>query len=121
MKGCKYSNEDIMQGLIASGSVSAAAKAMGISRQTIFERLKIPEFKEEYEKRRAELLETAVNNLKSAIIEAVETQREIMNNKENAVSSRSSAADSILRHTLRYIEMQEIEARLSALEERIKE
>lgn len=54
--------------------------------------------------------------MKAQLKGAVGTLTEVMNDKESPATVRVSAADSLLRHAVRYIEVAEIESRISKLE-----
>ena len=112
------SNEKIMSALIATGSVRAAAKAACISETTIRARLNDPDFRKEYETAKGAILAEACDSLAARLTHAVEVLVDVLDNTENAATVRVSAADSLLRHGLRYIEMGNILLRLDALEQR---
>ena len=111
-------NEQIMAALIACGSVRAAAKAVGCSETTIRARLNDPDFRKEYETAKGAVLTEACDSLAARLTHAVEVLVDVLDNTENAATVRVSAADSLLRHGLRYIEMGNILLRLDALEQR---
>ena len=110
------SNEKIMAALIACGSVRAAAKAEGVSETTIRARLNDPDFRKEYETAKGAILTEACDSLAARLTHAVEVLVDVLDNTENAATVRVSAADSLLRHGLRYIEAANILTRLDALE-----
>ena len=112
------SNEKIMSALIATGSVRGAAKAACVSETTIRTRLNDPNFRKEYETAKGAILTEACDSLAARLTHAVEVLVDVLDNTENAATVRVSAADSLLRHGLRYIEMGNILLRLDALEQR---
>ena len=112
------SNEKIMAALIACGSVRAAARAVGVSETTVRARLNDPDFRKEYETAKGAVLTEACDSLAARLTHAVDVLVEVLDNTENAATVRVSAADSLLRHGLRYIEMGNILLRLDALEQR---
>ena len=111
-------NEQILAALVATGSVRAAAKAVGVSETTIRARLNDPDFRKEYETAKGAVLTEACDSLAARLTHAVEVLVDVLDNTENAATVRVSAADSLLRHGLRYIEMGNILLRLDALEQR---
>ena len=111
-------NEQILAALVATGSVRAAAKAACVSETTIRTRLNDPNFRAEYEKAKSEILTEACDALAARLTHAVDVLVEVLDNTENAATVRVSAAESLLRHGLRYIEMGNILLRLDALEQR---
>ena len=111
-------NEQIMAALIACGSVRAAAKIAGCSETTIRTRLNDSVFRDRYEQAKGAILTEACESLAARLSHAVDVLVEVLDNTENAATVRVSAADSLLRHGLRYIEMGNILLRLDALEQR---
>lgn len=112
----KASDDTIMTALLAHGSATAAARESGVSVGTVLKRLKNPVFLERYERARALVLESAVSEMKSSVSTAVYVLRSCMEDDNVNLTQRIQAADSLLRHTLRYVELAEIERRISALE-----
>ena len=112
------SNEKIMAALIACGSVRAAARAVGVSETTVRARLNDPDFRKEYETAKGAVLEEACDSLSARLTHAVDVLVEVLDNTQTPATVRVSAADSLLRHGLRYIEMGNILLRLDALEQR---
>ena len=56
-------NEQILAALVATGSVRAAAKAVGVSETTIRARLNDPDFRKEYETAKGAILTEACDSL----------------------------------------------------------
>lgn len=114
----KVSDEALIAALIKYGSHQKAAAELGITNNSITNRLKRDDFRKRYEAAKSALLQEAVDSMKVQLKGAVGTLTEVMNDKESPATVRVSAADSLLRHALRYIEVAEIESRLRALETR---
>ena len=112
------SNEKIMSALIATGSVRAAAKAACVSQTTIRTRLNDPNFRAEYEKAKSEILTEACDALAARLTLAVDVLCEVLDSDATPATVKVSAADSILRQGLRYVEAANILRRLDALEQR---
>lgn len=114
----RKNNETILAALIACGSVRAAAKVACVSETTVRARLNDPDFRKEYETAKGAVLTEACDSLAARLTHAVDVLVEVLDNQENPSTVRVSAADSILRHGLRYIEAGNILVRLDALEQR---
>ena len=112
----KVSDEALIAALIKYGSHQKAAAELGITNNSITNRLKRDDFRKRYEAAKSALLQEAVDSMKVQLKGAVSTLVAVMNNKENPPTVRVSAADSLLRHAVRYIEVAEIENRISKLE-----
>lgn len=114
----RKNDEQILAALIATGAVRPAAKVAGVSETTIRTRLADPDFRAQYETAKGAVLQEACDALAARLTHAVDVLVEVLDNTENAATVRVSAADSLLRHGLRYIEMGNILLRLDALEQR---
>ena len=111
-------NEQILAALVATGSVRAAAKAVGVSETTIRARLNDPDFRAEYEKAKSEILTEACDALAARLTLAVDVLCDVLDSDATPATVKVSAADSILRQGLRYVEAANILRRLDALEQR---
>ena len=112
----KYSDDVILEALLTAGSARQAAKRLGCSLSCVRDRMAKPRFKERYDRAKADALADTVCNLQARMSTAVDVLAVMMVNPEIAATVRVSAADSILRHGLRYVEQYEIVKRLEALE-----
>ena len=112
----KITDDELLIALLAGGSVRKAAKVLCISPQAIQKRL-TGDLKKRYEEERMRLFGNISDELNAASELAVSTLSETISNTELPASIRVQAADSILRHTLRYYEAASFEKRLRALEE----
>ena len=117
----KVTDEQLLTALLSCGSIRRAASAAGVSAKTIRTRLENPVFRNRYETTKAEILKEACDSLAARLTAASDTLSDIMENEENPVTVRTSAADALLRHGLRYIEAGNILARLDALEQAQRE
>ena len=110
--------DDVLIALLSSNSIEDASKASGVSKTTIFKYLQIDSFRESYRKARAETVSHAITQIQSACSEAVQVLRDIMNDKESPAASRVSCARTIIETGIKAVELDEIESRLCALEQR---
>ena len=112
----KYSDEMVLEALLAAGSARQAARRLGCSLSCVRDRMAKPTFKTKYEQAKADALGDAIDNLSIRLTTAVDVLAKVMTDSETAATVRVSAADSVLRHGLRYIEMFDVLKRLEALE-----
>lgn len=112
----KVNDETLIAALIRYGSHKRVSEELGISMNTITNRLKKDSFRQLYDEAKAALLEETVDDMKAQLSCAVDTLTSIMNDKTNPATVRVSAADSLLRHTVRYIGAADIERRIISLE-----
>jgi len=113
--------ERAIAALLVNPSIPDAAKAVGIGDRTLWRWLKIPEFKKAYGDARKELVRHAVVKVQAAMSEAVETLRAIMKDDGAPASARVASARVIIDTGLKAIEIEDLEGRLSAIEEIIRE
>ena len=117
----KYSDEQILEALLMAGSAKQATKRLGCSLSCVRDRLSKPTFKAKYEQAKKDALGDAIDNLSIRLTTAVDVLAKVMTDSETAATVRVSAADSVLRHGLRYIEMFDVLKRLEALEAKQEE
>lgn len=117
----KKNDEILLSALVACGSVRAAAKNAECSETTIRTRLNDKVFRERYEEAKKAILNEACDALSARLTRAIDTLCEVLEDTENAATVRVSAADSLLRHGLRYVEVANILARLDAIEKAQKD
>ena len=112
----KVSDEKIIKALLKCGSQSKAAAELGISYTALKKRLSGEKLKTKYEDAKSSVLTEAVEGMKKRIALALNTLTEVMQDTANPATVRVSAADAMLRHTVRYMEAVEMENRIRALE-----
>lgn len=114
--GKKVSDEKLIEMLLVHGGAGKAAAVLGISKNAIYRRLKDEAFRNEYNRLQGIVLSTATAGLSDALGDAVGLLRDTVNNPTVNDNTRVSAADSLLRHCVRYVEVTDILRRLEALE-----
>ena len=114
----RKNDEQILAALIATGAVRPAAKVAGVSETTIRARLNDPDFRAQYEKAKSEILTEACDALSARLTSAVDALSSVLDSDSTPATVRVSAADSLLRHGLRYVEVGHILLRLEDLEKR---
>ncbi len=118
MKSKKVSDVQLLAELLTCGNVQTAAEHLGISRQTIYSRLRNEGFFEKYQQAQNSFIAAATGELTSALDESILNLRQIMKDTKAPHSVRVQAADIILRHCLRYTETNNILRRLERLEKK---
>ena len=117
----KYSDEQILEALLMAGSAKQATKRLGCSLSCVSDRLSKPTFKAKYEQAKKDALGDAIDSLKIRMSSAVDVLSATMTKEDTPATVKVSAADAILRHGLRYIEMFDVLKRLEALEAKQEE
>lgn len=104
--------------MLTCPTVKAAARAAGLDESTIRRYRQDPAFMAEYERRCAEMLETATDNAKAAMPPAIDRLRGIIDDDQQQPTQHIAAARAVLEYGLRLVEANDFEQRLRALEER---
>lgn len=117
----KKTKDLIIAGLLSNTTISATAKAIGISEATIYKYLKDEEFKQEYEEQRRAMLTDNCHVLQAHMRKAISELVEIIEDAETAPQVRLNAIDMLFRHAYKQTEIVDILDRLTALEKLNKE
>jgi hypothetical protein len=94
-----------------------AARAAGIGTRTLLRWLKLPEFQNAYRQARREAFGQAIARLQQGTAAAATTLLKMMIDPSTPASVRVRAADSVFNHAAKAIEIEDIEARVTALEQ----
>ncbi len=116
--GSKFTRkkEEAIAALLTQRNFEEAARAVGIGAQTMLRWLKVPEFQKAYRDARRDAFSQSIARLQQASGAAVSTLPNVMVDPATPASSRIRAADSILDHAAKAIELEDIEVRVSELE-----
>lgn len=111
--------QEAISALLVHPTIEKAAQAVGIREKTLWRWLQIPEFDSAYEEARNRVLAQTIGLLHKATGVAVTT---LMKNLKCGVPSvEVRAAVAVLDQTFRAREILELEARLNAIEEMLKD
>jgi hypothetical protein len=116
--GSKFSRkmEEAVAALLVHRNHEEAAKAVGIGTATLLRWQKEPEFQKAYREARRAAFGQAVARLQQMSSAAVATLGKMMVDQAAPASTRVRAADCILNHAAKAIEIEDIDARVSELE-----
>jgi hypothetical protein len=107
--------------LLSSRNVEEAARTAGVSPRALYRWMKEPEFDRAYRAARRAAFAQSVVRLQQASSAAVSTLLKVMVDPGTPASTKVRAADSVLAHTIKAIEVDDIEARVSELERAAEE
>lgn len=96
-------------------SVEGACKKANISKETFYKWIKNPLFKTELERLRNSIVDDAISQLKTNTTKATETLVCLLE-RDDCPAIQRAAANDILNHVLKFMELKEIEDRLKTLE-----
>ena len=108
--------EVFIAALLSCPTIAQAARTAGIAEVTAGRWLKDLAFQEAYRTARRHVVQHAVARVQQATCTAVETLRAIMQDPEAPASARVSAAKAVLETAIKGIELEDLEARIAALE-----
>lgn len=104
--------EEAIAALLTQRNVKEAARAAGIGTRTLIRWMKLPEFQVAYREARRAAFGQSIARLQQGSSAAVSTLLRIMVDPNSPPSTRVRAADSVLGHAAKAIEIEDIEARV---------
>src|ERR1035438_6488168 len=113
--------EQAITALLSHRSMEEAARAAGIGVNTLLRWMKEPEFDQAYRKARREAFGQGTARLQQASGAAVSSILKIMLDQHAPASTKLRAADLVLSHGAKAIEIEDIEARVAELERAAEE
>ena len=108
--------EDAVAAMLTQRNVEEAARSVGISIATLMRWQKLPEFQVLYREGRRTVYAQAVARLQQGTSAAAATLLKTMIDPATPASVKIRAAEVIFNHAEKAIEIQDIEARVAALE-----
>jgi transposase-like protein len=109
--------EEAIAALLTQRNIEEAAKQVGVAPNTLLKWMKEPEFDKAYREARRKAFGQSIARLQQASSAAVTTVLKLMVDVNAPASTRLRAADIVLERTSKAIELEDIEARLAALEQ----
>jgi|HubBroStandDraft_6_1064221.scaffolds.fasta_scaffold218943_5 hypothetical protein len=109
--------EEAIAALLTHRNIEEAAGAAGIGARTLLRWLKIPEFQTAYRQARRDAFGQAVARLQQGTSAAATTLLKTLIDPGTPPSVKVRAAEAIFNHAAKAIEIEDIEARVAALEQ----
>lgn len=109
--------EEAIAALLTQRNIDEAARSIGIAPNTLLRWMKEPEFETAYRQAKRAAFGQSISRLQQGTSAAVTTLLKIMLDTAAPASVRVRAADSIFNHAAKAIEIEDIEARVAALEQ----
>jgi len=116
--GSKFSRkmEEAIAALLTQSTLDDAARSVGIGTPTLIRWQKDPEFQTAYREARRAAFGQSIARLQQASSAAVSVLIKVMADPTSPPSTRVRAADSVLDHAAKAIEIEDIEIRVADLE-----
>jgi hypothetical protein len=108
--------EQTIAALLTQRNLDEAAKAAGISMRTLMRWLKLPEFQAAYREARRTAYSQAVAKLQQGATAAATTLLKVMLDQGTPASVKVRAAECVMNHSSKAIEIEDVEFRVSMLE-----
>jgi transposase-like protein len=108
--------EEAIVALLSQRSVDDAARVINVTPRTLYRWMKEPEFDAAYRAAKRAAFGQSIARLHHLSSAAVSTLGKVMLDAATPPATRVRAADSILDHTTKAIELDDIEARVATLE-----
>jgi hypothetical protein len=109
--------EEAVLALLTNQGVDNAARTVGIAPRTLYRWMNEPLFDKAYRKARRDAFGQGTARLQQASGAAVSSVLKIMVDQHTPASTKLRAADLVLTHGAKAIEIEDIEARVAALEQ----
>ena len=110
------SNERIILALLQNRTIRATAESLGITEQSIYNRLADNEFKVLYKQEQSRIYESAVMEMQLALSTAIRIMCDIADDEFASPQIRLNASISIIKNCIKLTEICDILPRLDALE-----
>jgi transposase-like protein len=116
--GAKFGRkkEEAIAALLSQRNIEEAARVAGIGTRTLLRWLKLPEFQAAYRQARRQAFSQSIARLQQGCSAAATTMLKIMLDQNAPASTRVRAAECVMNHATKAIEIEDIEARVSELE-----
>jgi len=105
--------------LLAAPSIEEGCKRAKVSKATVYAWLKEDAFREKLRRQREEVVRGALETLKANTAKATETLVKLLDSDKEGIQAR--AAEDVIEFAQRVIEHEELEKRVAALEELMRE
>jgi hypothetical protein len=117
--GAKFGRkkEEAIAALLSQRNIEEAARVAGIGNTTLLRWLQMPEFDAAYRKARRAAHSQSIARLQQASSAAVAALLKVLVDANTPASSRVRAADCVLGHAAKAIEIEDLEVRVTQLEQ----
>ena len=112
--------EEAIVALLTQRNIDEAARAIEVATNTLLKWMKLPEFQAAYRAARRAAHGQSIARLQQATSAAVSTLLKVMVDASTPASTKVRAADSVLNHSAKAMELEDIEARVAELERAVE-
>jgi transposase-like protein len=108
--------EEAVAALLTQRNIEEAARSIGVAPNTLLNWMKLPEFQAAYREARRSAFSQSIARLQQGTAAAATTLLKTMIDSNTPASVKVRAAEAIFNHAAKAIEVEDIEARVAALE-----
>lgn len=116
----RVTDNQLISALLSSATIKQASDEVGLSEQSVYSRLRKPDFREKLQNARNDQFQVISSKLEDANFKALDTLINILDDKETSAGIRVKAAQTLLDLSLRNREQADIISRIQNLEETLK-
>ena len=116
IRGGLTPEEAAIAALLTARNLEEAAKSVGIAPNTLLNWMKVPEFQAEYREARRVAYSQAVARLQQGATAAATTLLKVMVDQSTPASVKVRAAECVMNHSSKAIEIEDVAARVEELE-----
>ena len=113
--------EQTIAALLVQPTIAKAAKQAGVGERTLLRWLKLDDFQAALRIAQRKVLSQAIAQIQQATSESVKTFRSVMMDEGSPASARVAAARIVLDFAMKGFDREDLEKRLTALEQRFEE
>lgn len=117
----RVTDNQLISALFTHATIKQASDEVGLSEQSIYSRLRKPDFREKLQVARDNQFQVISNKLEDANFLALDTLVKILDNKEVSAGIKVRASQILLDLSLKNREQADIISRIQNLEEMLKE
>ncbi len=121
MSGLTAKQERAIAALLSESSIAAVAKQIGVTDRTVYRWLEEPAFAEAYRQARQQVVQQALVRVQALTSNAVMVLEAVMTEDGVPPGTRLSAAKVALEYAVKAVELEDLTARLTRLEEMYEE
>jgi transposase-like protein len=108
--------EEAVAALLTQRNIEEAARSIGVAPNTLLNWMKLPEFQAAYREARRSAFSQSIARLQQGTAAAATTLLKTMIDSNTPASVKVRAAEAIFNHAAKAIKVEDIEARVAALE-----
>ncbi|WP_257349060.1 hypothetical protein [Pseudalkalibacillus decolorationis] len=113
--------EIAVMALLTEPTIKQAAEKVQVNEATLYRWLQLEGFQDMYKNAKRQAVEQATARLQQSSTLAVNTLNDVMSNPKAAAMARVTAAKTVLEFAYKAYELDELQERVEALEESLKE